>query len=272
MNLTRTKILFFTAIVALLVSIPAVVSAQDIPHFFAGNAYIDNSLAPGNTTVEAYINGNRVGDIARTNASGFYVLPVPPASGGQPSHSGQTVTFKVRGLDATETAVWAPAGSNTSFNLNASTTAARPTNTPRPTAAPRLTQTRPTNTPRPAFAGPGPTGRPGATGQTGATGEPGATGIPGATGRTGGPGLPGATGLPGSAGDAGDRGDRGPQGYVGQQGGQGVAGPTGATGVQGPSGPPGSSGNFLIAIIALIVALLALLVAIGRWIWELQSG
>ena len=275
MKLTRTKALFFTAIVALLVSIPAVVSAQDIPHFFAGNAYIDNTLAPRNTAVEAYINGNRVGEVARTNAAGFYVLPIPPSTSGA-SYSGQTITFKVRGLDAVETATWSAAGSDTAFDLNASATASRPTNTPRPTARPASTA-RPVTppTPRPVFTGPGPTGRPGAPGPPGPTGLPGATGlrgvagIQGAAGPPGEPGLPGETGKPG---ESGRSGDRGPQGYVGQPGPQGVAGPTGATGVQGPSGPPGSSGNFLIAIIALVVALLALLVAIGRWIWELQSG
>ena len=235
MKLTRTKILFFTAIVALLVAIPAVVSAQDIPHFFAGNAYVDNAPAR-NATVEAYINGVRVGETARTNAVGFYVLPVPPSTSG-PSYSGQTITFKVRGLDAAETAVWSAAGSDTSFDLNASATASRPTNTPRPTAT-RTTTIRPTAVPtRPVFIQPGPTGRPGPPGPTGLPGAPGATGIPGEDGRPGATGLPGATGQPGSSGEPGQSGDRGPQGYVGQPGTQGVAGPTGATGVQGPAGP-----------------------------------
>ena len=271
MKLTRTKILLFTAIVALLVAIPAVVSAQDIPHFFAGNAYVDNAPAR-NATVEAYINGVRVESV-RTNASGFYVLPVAPATSG-PSYTGQTVTFKVAGHDAAETAIWSSQGSDTSFNLNASSTAAPPTSTPRPT--PTRVTGRPTAVPtRAVFNQPGPTGRPGPPGPTGLPGAPGATGIPGQDGLPGATGRPGATGLPGATGVPGERGalgDRGPQGYVGQPGPQGVAGPTGATGVQGPAGPPGSSGNFLIAIIALVIALLALLVAIGRWIWELQTG
>ena len=265
--------LLFVVLTALVVGIPAIVSAQQLPHGFAGFVRVNGQVATPGTSVEAFIDGVSVGNI-RVTTGGKYNLQIVQATG--QNYSGKSIAFQVGGVAADATGnwsgTWLGAGALDFVDLSTPSTRSQPTNTPRPTAAPRLTQTRPTNTPRPAFAGPGPTGRPGATGQTGATGEPGATGIPGATGRPGGPGLPGATGLPGSAGDAGDRGDRGPQGYVGQQGGQGVAGPTGATGVQGPSGPPGSSGNFLIAIIALIVALLALLVAIGRWIWELQSG
>ena len=281
MKLTRTKMLFFTAVVALLVAIPAIVSGNpnsagpnEIPHTIFGTAYVDNQAAPQGTSVQAQIE-NRVVASTTTRAAGRFFLQIDPSPGNDPTYAGKTISFTIRGQTASETVVWASGGDHRGLNLNASSTS-QPTNTPRPTARPASTA-RPVTppTPRPVFTGPGPTGRPGAPGPPGPTGLPGATGLRGVAGIQGATGLPGEPGLPGETGkpgESGRSGDRGPQGYVGQPGPQGVAGPTGATGVQGPSGPPGSSGNFLIAIIALVVALLALLVAIGRWIWELQSG
>ena len=272
MRLPRTRILILVAMVAILASLPAILSAQsEIPHTVFGKAYIDGRIAPTGTSVEAYIDGKKVNE-ANTNASGTYFLLIPPSTGS--SHAGKAISFRVRGMNArsSEAITWASAGNHKDIRLDASTA---PTPTPRPTAT-----RRPAATPRPAATSAptvirGPQGPPGATGVPGATGIPGA---PGATGIPGGTGVPGDRGPVGSAGDQGPPGEdgpagvRGPQGYIGQTGPQGVAGPSGLSGPQGPAGPAGSSGNFLIAIIALIVALLALLVAIGRWIWELQSG
>ena len=268
MRLPRTRILILVAMVAILASLPAILSAQgDLPHTIFGKAYIDNGIAPVGTSVEAYIDG-KVVDRRNTNASGTYFLQIDPA----PAQAGKTISFRVRGLNARQTLTWASGGDDRDIRLDASTA---PTSTPRPTATRRPAATpRPTATSAPTVIR-GPQGPPGATGVPGATGIPGA---PGATGVPGGTGVPGDRGPVGSAGDQGPpgedgpAGERGPQGYIGQTGPQGVAGPSGLSGPQGPAGPAGSSGNFLIAIIALVVALLALLVAIGRWIWELQSG
>ena len=271
MKLTRTKLLLFVALTTLLVGIPAIVSGapnsagpNEIPHTIIGTAHIDNQVASQGISIEAVID-NIVVDRTTTRASGVFFLKIDPSPGNDPSYAAKTITFKVRGLAASETVGWSSGGDNRGLNLNASSTST-PTNTPRPTARPATTTSPGVTTSRPVVSGVGPQGRPGVPGPMGLrgeTGEQGATGLPGARG------LPGNTGVPGESGKAGDRG---PQGYIGQPGSQGVFGPTGATGVQGPAGPSGSSGNFLLAIIALVVALLALLVAIGRWVWELQGG
>ena len=274
MKLTRTKVLLIIAITALLISIPAVVSAQSaaLPHTFLGVVYVDNSVATTGTTVQALIDGRVVATHTITDP-GKYFLLIPPATS-NPGNTGKTVTFRVRGLLARETAVWASLGDDRDFNLNASTTAATNTPTPRPTTR---VVTRNTSTPV-VRQGPAGRGARGAIGPIGLAGPRGEQGQQGATGPQGpksdpgdrGPqGPEGETGLPGPE---GPRGESGPLGYIGQTGPQGVAGPSGAVGVQGPTGPVGSSGSFMIAVIALVVALLALLVAIGRWIWELQTG
>ena len=275
MKLTRTKVLLIIAITALLISIPAIVSAQTIPHTFLGTARVDGQLVSSTTSIEALIDGNKVAD-GRVTTLGTYFLQINPSTG--TSFSGKTITFRIGGLVANETATWVSEGDNRGFNLNASTTAATNTPTPRPTTR---VVTRNTSTPD---------GRQGPAGPTGPAGPRGPTGLDGSAGPPGEPGPQGATGLQGPKGDPGDRGPQGPAsetgppgpegprgesgplGYIGQTGPQGVAGPSGSVGVQGPTGPVGSSGSFLIAGIALVVALLALLVAIGRWIWELQTG
>ncbi len=269
MKLTRTKALLVLAIAAILVSIPAIVSAQELPHTIFGLAYIDGRLAPENTNVQAFIDGNEVGDPFVVENPGVFFLVIPPSTT-DASHSNKTITFQVRGLVATQTTTWASAGNTRSFDLNVST--ARATNTPTPT---RTRTPTPTATPRRTVASAGPTIIQGPRGATGLRGEQGPQGVEGPSGEQGPQGVRGLEGPPGDQGPQGfegPRGEQGPQGYLGQTGPQGVAGPAGSTGTQGPAGPPGSSGNFLIAIIALVISLLALLVAIGRWIWELQTG
>ena len=269
MKLTRTQALLVLAITAILVSIPSIVSAQDFPHIILGTAYIDGTLAPQNTSVQAFIDGDEVGEPFTIESAGVYFLLIPPSTTG-PSHSGKTITFQVRGLVASQTATWTSGGETRSFALNVTT--ARATNTPTPT---RTRTPTPTATPRRTVASAGPTIIQGPRGATGLRGEQGPQGVEGPSGEQGPQGVRGLEGPPGDQGPQGvegPRGEQGPQGYLGQTGPQGVAGPVGSTGTQGPAGPPGSSGNFLIAIIALVISLLALLVAIGRWIWELQTG
>lgn len=280
MKLTRTRILVLLAIAVVAATIPALVYAQgtELPHLFLGTARIDNRVAPVGTSVEAYIEGNRVANTTVRSGGSFVLKIDPPASG--PSFAGKTVTFKIRGFDASETVKWASAGDNTNnFVLNASSVAPTPTRavpTRRPTTV--VSRTR-TPTPAASLRGPiGPQGPQGLQGPEGPEGPEGPQGPRGETGAQGPKGDQGPVGPPGETGPAGaegPRGEPGPQGYIGQTGQQGVPGPSGPQGVQGPegdTGAAGSSGSFLIAMIALVVALLALLVAIGRWIWELQTG
>ena len=279
MKLSRTKLLVLFAVVALMATVPAIVLAQSSspPHQFFGVVRIDRPLAPAGTTVKAMI-GTQTAAEATVTSGGNYSLQIPSGGG----FGSQSITFQVNGRSATATSsagAWAKSFSSGGLdvvNLTATTTAN--TNTPAPRNTPT---TRNTNTP---------VGRQGPAGPTGPAGPRGPTGLDGSAGPPGEPGPQGATGLQGPKGDPGDRGPQGPAsetglpgpegprgesgplGYIGQTGPQGVAGPSGSVGVQGPTGPVGSSGSFLIAGIALVVALLALLVAIGRWIWELQTG
>ena len=277
MKLSRSKVLFAFVAMAIMVSIPAVVLAQGTPpHGIVGDVEINGQPAPIGTRVALRFNNGTI-DTDTVSTVGIYRVEVP--SGG-PYPRG-SISFFVNGQRADASLpngqewTWSGAwreGNLEIVDLSSPATRSQPTNTPRPTNT-----RRPVNTPRPT-AGSAPTIIRGPQGPPGATGLPGATGIPGPTGLPGGTGIPGDRGPIGFPGDQGPpgpegpRGDQGPQGYIGQTGPQGVAGPSGLAGPQGPVGPAGSSGNFLIAIIALVVALLALLVAIGRWIWELQTG
>ena len=75
MKLPRTKVLFVSFVLALIVSIPAVVSAQGSPpHAFAGFAYIDNGAAPQGTIVHGVIDDIIVGQ-SSVAASGTYSCP-----------------------------------------------------------------------------------------------------------------------------------------------------------------------------------------------------
>ena len=278
MKLTRTRILLFIAVTAVLVAIPAIALAQAvIPYTVRGTAYVNNQAAPEGISIAAFIGDDRVEQV-NTRSGGIYQLVIQAPTDGT-SYEGKVITFQIQGAEAVETAVWR-ARITESLNLTtAGPGSSRPT--PVPTRRPTVRARTPTPTPR-AVQGPtgprGPAGPPGPTGipgEPGPVGEPGPSGSRGETGPQGPKGDQGPVGPPGETGPqgpSGPRGETGSQGNMGQTGAQGVAGPAGATGVQGPSGPSGSDGNFLIAIIALVVALLALLVAIGRWIWELQTG
>ena len=272
MKLTRTSFLVLLAVAALLVSIPAVVLAQGEgrPNRFSGNAYIDGQRAPNGTLVEAVSDGNVIGragvQASPTNPNINYILDVtrPPA--------GLELTFRVGGNLAQETAIWQDGRVTYPFNLNASSTAVPPTQaapTPRPVVPTRVASIRGPVGPEGPPGEPGPAGPPG---EPGPAGPSGPRGIPGADGTSGSDGAQGLPGEAGPVGPQGPQGETGQSGVQGQPGLQGAAGPAGAQGPQGMQGPQGASGGFLLAIIALVVAFLALLIAVGRWIWELQSS
>lgn len=271
MKITRTGILLLIAVAALVVSLPSIVLAQSSPpHEVFGRASINGQAVAAGVVVTAHIDNSQVEQV-RTTAGGIYRIQLNPPPG--QVYAGKQVTFRIGGQTATQTIRWT-SGEAQLLNLNASSN----TPTPRPTAR---TTARNTPTPRVIQGPKGDTGATGPRGQEGAAGPQGDSGPAGPAGPQGshgsqGPkgdlGPVGPSGETGQTGSEGPRGDSGPQGYIGQTGPQGVAGPAGPAGVQGPTGPIGSSGSFLIAIIALVVALMALLVAIGRWIWELQTG
>jgi hypothetical protein len=280
MKLTRALYLVLLTLVLLIVSIPSVALGQDgPPHGIVGNVRINGQLAAPGTAVSAIINNQT---LARSSvaAGGSYRLQIPAGE----NYGTNPISFQVNGRAADAknasgrawTGTWSGGGLDL-VNLVSPSTSTRAAPTTAPT---RITMTVTRRTPVPTAArgpvGPqGPEGPQGAQGAQGARGDTGPQGGPGVQGPKGDQGPVGPPGERGLQGDSGPRGEPGPQGYIGQSGQQGIAGPSGLQGVQGPegdTGAAGSSGSFLIAMVALVVALLALLVAIGRWIWELQTG
>ena len=265
MKFTPSRLLLLIAIVSLLVmSIPAIVSGQGIPpppNRFYGEVTIDGQPAPAGTKIEVFANDELNASYTVHTVGSYGLRPFFEVSQLVP---GTQVIFRVNGNEADQTAQWAQ-GVTTRLNLTASSVA-QPTEPP-PTVAPTPRPTTRIVRPTAVISRPGPQGE---QGEKGDPGDPGPQGLPGLQGLRG---IPGADGGPGPAGPQGPSGEQGTQGERGPQGLQGVAGPAGPQGGQGLTGPEGSSGgNILLAIIALVVAALALLVAIGRWIWELQSS
>ncbi len=182
--MTKTRFLAFLTALALLLTIPTAVFAQNtIPHVFIGTATLDNVTAVDGTAITAWVDGQRV---AATNVvGGSYQLII----GGESGFAGETVLFKVGAADATESADWIMGGADI-LNLTASSSVAGP-------------------------GGPGETGGTGARGATGATGAAGATGATGAAGATGPAGSAGSTGAAGSPGSTGATGEDGGGGVIG---------------------------------------------------------
>lgn len=85
-----------------------------LPHLFAGTVTILNppGLAAEGTLVEAFLDGEKVEETT-VEQDGKYELVVPGESG----DTGKTVTFKVGGVLANETATWESGGVNDEFDL-----------------------------------------------------------------------------------------------------------------------------------------------------------
>jgi cobalamin biosynthesis Mg chelatase CobN len=189
----KVKVLALLSVMALFLTIPAVVSAQAVPpNAFVGTASIDSAASVDGTSVTAWVDGTQAG--SDTVTGGSYSLLVDQGEG---SFAGKTVSFKVGGFDAAETTTWEQGGATV---LNLTALSGAPTPTPAPT---------------------GGTGADGADGPAGPRGPAGATGADGADGAAGSAGLPGpagSAGLPGSAGSAGSTGSAGIAGVDGSSG------------------------------------------------------
>jgi len=177
---------------ALLLSIPTAAFAQRVPpHVFVGSVTLDGATAADGAAVTAWIGGEQVA--ATTAASGSYSLIVDQ---GDSSYAGETVSFKVSGASASETATWTQGGGD-EINLVAATGS--------------------------SAAG----GSQGAAGAEGAKGDKGSTGPAGPSGPAGADGAKGSTGAAGPAGSAGATGPAGPAGAAGAAGSDGGGGALG---------------------------------------------
>ena len=183
--MTKTRFLTLVMALALLLAIPTAVFAQRVPpHVFVGTATLDGATAVDGAAVTAWIDGAQV---AATNASGGeYNLLVDQ---GDSSFAGKTVSFKVSGANAAETATWTQGGGDV-LNLVATT----------------------------GSSGAG-SGEAGASGAKGDKGDTGATGPAGPAGAAGSDGSDGADGAAGATGPAGAAGSTGPAGADGEDGG-----------------------------------------------------
>ena len=212
--MTKTRFLALVTALALLLAIPTSVFAQKVPpHVFVGAVTLDGATAADGAAVTAWIDGEQVA--STTVSGGEYSVLVEPT--GDASFTGKTVSFKVSGTDATETAPWSQGGGDV-LDLT------------------------------------GVSGSSGGATVTGSDGEAGARGAKGPQGPKGSTGPPGPAGPAGSVGPAGVTGSAGSAGSAGSDGSDGSDGAPGAAGADGASG---GGGLGVIALIVAIVALLA---------------
>ena len=192
--MTKTRFLALITALALLLTIPTAVFAQNtIPHVFLGTASLDGAIAVDGTAITAWVDGQQV---AATNiAGGSYQLVI----GGAAGFAGETVVFRVGSANAAETADWTMGGADV-LNLTASSQGA-------------------TTAPPPGGAGDkgdkGDRGNTGAAGAAGSAGPAGPAGSSGSDGRAGSDGATGETGAAGSPGSPGVAGEDGGGGAIG---------------------------------------------------------
>src|SRR5918998_6339727 len=177
--MTKLRFLALLTVLALLLALPAVASAQQVPpHVFHGTATVNGLPAPTGTEVTALAGGQPVATDT-VDQNGEYTLLVPQSEG--------EITFRVATLNAAETSNWEQGGANI-VNLTASS------------FAPPSTEGTPP---------------PGAVGPAGPRGEAGPAGPPGEAGPAGEAGPPGPQSPAGPSGPAGPAGPQGPSGSSG---------------------------------------------------------
>ena len=182
----KVRILALLTVLALLLTLPAVASAQQVPpHGFVGTATVNGLPAPVGTPVVALIGGEQRGSTMVSNNGQYGPLLVSPGSV-------TAITFRIGTLVATQTATWEQ-GALESLDLTAS-----------------------------SFGQPGPDGTP-SPGSLGPQGERGPEGPAGAAGPAGPAGPEGPAGAAGADGPAGPAGPQGAQGPAGPSGGGVIA-------------------------------------------------
>ncbi len=183
--MTQLRFLALLTVLALLLALPAVASAQQVPpHVFHGTVSVNGLPAPTGAEVTALAGGQPVATDA-VDQNGEYTLLVPQSEG--------EITFRVGTLNAAETSNWEQGGANI-MNLTASSFAQPSTD----------------GTPAPGAVGPA-----GPRGESGPAGEAGPAGPLGPAGEAGPPGPQGPAGPPGPQGPSGSSGIFGILGLIG---------------------------------------------------------
>ena len=190
--MTKNRFLALVTALVLLLAIPTAVFAQRVPpQVIVGSATLDGASAADGAAITAWIGGEQVAD---THASGGeFTLLIDQGDG---SYAGETVSFKVSGVEAAETVAWVQGGA-VLLDLVANSGS----------------------------------GASGGSGEAGASGDKGAKGDTGATGPAGSAGAAGAAGSAGSDGSAGPAGATGAAGGAGAAGSAGADGADGGGGL-----------------------------------------
>ncbi len=193
--MTKMRVLALLAVMVMMLLVPAVASAQQVPpHVFTGTVTVNGLGAPEGTLVSAVIDGVQQGS-ASTGKGGSYLLQVNQGSG-------TDISFMVDTLTAEQTASWEQGGADT-LDLTA------------------------------GFVGDVGKGDKGDKGDAGAKGSKGDAGAAGARGGVSPAGPAGPGGADGKDGAAGNDGAAGQAGAKGDAGAKGAAGGSGAVGLIG---------------------------------------
>ena len=103
--MTKIRVLALLAVMMMVLMVPAVASAQQVPpHVLIGTVTVNGLSAPVGTAVYAFIDGVQQGS-ATVGAGGSYVLTVSQGSG-------TDISFLVDTLTAGETASWEQGGAD----------------------------------------------------------------------------------------------------------------------------------------------------------------
>jgi hypothetical protein len=186
----KSRYLALLTVLALLLALPAVVSAQQVPpHVYHGTVTVNGLPAPTGTEVTALAGGDPVATDT-VDQNGEYTLLVPQSEG--------QISFRVGTLNADQMGDWEQGGADI-VNLTANS----------------FGQPGPDGTPPPAAVGPaGPPGERGPAGPAGAVGPAGPAGEPGPAGPAGPAGPPGPAGPAGPSGSSGIFGILGLIGFI----------------------------------------------------------
>ena len=134
--MTKLKIVALFLGLVMLFIIPATVSAQRVPpHVFVGTATMAGAAAPDGTMVTAMVDGQEAASTMVAGGAGGYTLLVDQ---GDMSFTGKTVTFRVGGTDAAESATWMQGGANELDLSTATGMMPGPTAMPAPTEPPSM--------------------------------------------------------------------------------------------------------------------------------------
>ncbi|MCH7667073.1 MAG: hypothetical protein IH936_14235 [Acidobacteria bacterium] len=96
--MTSAKLFVILAVMAVALTLPSVVTAQQVPpHLSLIDAWIDGEAAPDGTVITAMMEGKD--DVTATITNGQAVLVIE----GVPGDTGATITFKIGDRTAAET-------------------------------------------------------------------------------------------------------------------------------------------------------------------------